>query len=220
MSFIDKVTYGNLSLKYKEKTLQHDEVSEKLIKLDLYDHLFEMPPSSNSSNQTKRELLKLVANIKNLSDIKLEFCKKAEKDHVGLFVEYLNRHGVEDIKKDDLNEVLNELEPLLIRLKEHYNRPRPYQLANYYGLDLYVPVEACNALTPSYPSGHSYEGYILGELLSKRYPEHKDGLLKLGKNIGLSRLVIGVHYRSDHDFGRYLGKTIIENQLIHLQKLM
>jgi hypothetical protein len=118
MSFINKVTYGNLSLKYKEKTLQHDEVSEKLIKLDLYDHLFELPPPSNSSNQTKRELLKLVDKIENLSDITLEFCKKAEKDHISLFIEYLNRHGVDDLKKDDLNEVLNELEPLLIRLKD------------------------------------------------------------------------------------------------------
>lgn len=216
MSFIDKVTYGNLSLKYKEKTLQHDEVSEKLIKLDLYDHLFEIPPSSNSSNQTKRELLKLVANIDNLSDIKLEFCKKAEKDHVSLFVEYLNRHGIEDYAKDDLNKVLNELEPLLIRLKEHYNRPRPYQLASYYGLDLYVPVEAYNALTPSYPSGHAFEGYILGELLSELYSEHKIGLLQLGKNVGLSRMSIGVHYHSDYDFGRYVGKIIIENDLVHL----
>lgn len=216
MSFVDKIKYGNLSLKYKEKILQHDEVSEKLIHLGLYERLFKIPPPSNSSVETKNELIKLVKNIDSLTDITLEFCKKAEKDHVGLFVEYLNRHGISDIKKDDLNVVLNELEPLLFRLKEHYNRPRPYQLAYYYDLDLHVPIDAYQAISPAYPSGHSFEAYILAELLAKKYSEHAVGLLKLGKNIGLSRLMVGVHYRSDHDFGRYLGKVIIENDLISL----
>lgn len=216
MNFLDKVTYGNLSLRYKEISLRRDKVSEKLMNIGLYDRLFEISPPENSSPETKKELLKLVNILKNLSDITLEFCKQAEKDHIKLFVEYLERHGISDYTKNDLNAVLNELEPLLIRLKEHYNRPRPYQLANYYGLDLYVPLEAYQALTPAYPSGHSFEGYILAELLAKRYPEHAVGLLKLGKNIGLSRIAIGVHYPSDHDFGRYLGALIIENNLIQL----
>jgi acid phosphatase (class A) len=216
MNFLDKVTYGNLSLRYKEISLRRDKVSEKLMKFGLYDRLFEIPPPANSSTETERELLKLVNILKNLSDVTLEFCKQAEKDHVKLFIEYLNRHGINDINKDDLNIVLNELEPLLIRLKEHYNRPRPYQLANYYGLDIYVPIDAYMALTPAYPSGHSFEGYILGEILSAKYPEHAVGLLKLGKNVGLSRIATGVHYPSDHEFGRYLGAIIIENNLVQL----
>lgn len=216
MSFIDKVTYGNLSLRYKEISLKRDDLSQKLMSLGIYDRLFDMPPPKNSSSETKRELLKLVKYIDELTEVTLEFCKKAEEDHNQMFIEYLERHGISDISLNDLNKVLDQTEPLLIRLKEYYNRPRPYQLASYYNLDLYVPIDAHQASSPAYPSGHAYEGYIISELLAKKYPEHAVGLLKLGKLIGLSRLLIGLHYRTDYDFAIYIAKQIIANNLVKL----
>ena len=45
MNFLDKITYGNLSLRYKEISLRRDKVSEKLMKFGLYDLLFEIPPT-------------------------------------------------------------------------------------------------------------------------------------------------------------------------------
>jgi len=216
MSFLNKVTYGNLDLRRKEISLKKDDLSQKLISLGIYDRLFDMSPPENSSPETKRELLKLVKYIGELTEVTLEFCKKAEEDPIQMFVEYLERHGISDISLKDLNKVLEQTEPLLIRLKEHYNRPRPYQLASYYNLDLYVPIDVPQASSPAYPSGHAYEGYIIAELLAKKYPKHAVELLKLGKLIGLSRLLIGIHYRTDYDFGIYVAKQIIANNLVQL----
>lgn len=214
MTFIDKIRYGNLSREDYEVSLRQDDISKSLDELGLYDKLFDMPPPPNSSPATQKELKALIKYTNNVSDIVLEFCKKADKDHLGLFISYLNDHGIYDISKKDLDRVTDKTHAILIRTKDHYNRPRPYQLAYYYNLDFHTVINSKTALTAAYPSGHSFESYIIAELLAQKYPEHANGLLRLGKNIGLSRLLIGVHYRSDHDFGRYIGKIIIENQLI------
>lgn len=216
MSFINKVRFGNLSLKEKEISLKDDDISSKLKELGLYEELFKMPPPENSSMQTKSDL-KLLSNLaENVSDVVLEFCKKAEKDLVQVFVDYLSSNGITEVTNEDLNYVLDQTEPLLYRLKDHYNRARPNQIAYYYGVDLAVPIEVQNANHPAYPSGHSYEGYIMANLLAAKYPKHKNKLLKLGKNIGLSRIIVGLHYKTDHEFGCYIAKLLIDNDLISL----
>jgi len=214
MNFIDKIRYGNSAREYHEISLQHDDLSKKLYELELYDELFDMPPPNNSSTTTRKELKALVKHTNNISDIVLEFCKNADKNHLALFISYLNGHGIYDITEKDLNMITDKTYSFLVRIKDHYNRPRPYQLAYYYDLDLHPVIASKTADTASYPSGHSFESYILAELLAQKYPEHATGLLKLGKNIGLSRILIGLHYRSDHEFARHLGGLIIENKLI------
>ena len=216
MSFIDKIRYGNLSREDYEVSLRQDDISKSLNELGLYDQLFDMPPQPNSSPATQKELKALNKYTNNISDIVLEFCKKADKDHLGLFISYLNDHGIYDITKKDLDRVTDKTHTILIRTKDHYNRPRPFQLAYYYDLDLHIPIKTTGIDNPAYPSGHALEGYVMSELLAERYPEYSVGLLKLGKNIGLSRMIVGVHYKSDYHFGRYLGKVIIENDLVRL----
>lgn len=217
MSFIDNIKFGNLTLKDKEKTLVKDEISARLVDLGLYDRLFDMPPPSNVSSQTKHELSQLVKITSKVSEATLEFCQNAENDLVKVFVDFLYRYSITDTTRQDLDRVLDETEPLLYRLKEYYNRPRPNQLAVYYDLDLYVMIETKATNHPAYPSGHSYESYIMASLLSQKYPKHKEKLMKLAESIGLSRILIGVHYKSDHEFGCYLGKLLIDNDLIALK---
>lgn len=216
MNFINKIKYGNLNFKDKEISLKQDELSERLMDLGIYDRLFEMPPPANSSDKTIRELNSCVKMIGNVSETVIQFCQTAEDDYCQVFIDYLKRRGINDLTKEDMQNVIDQLDPLIFRLKNHYNRPRPYQLAYYYDLDLHVPIKTTGVDNPAYPSGHALEGYVMAELLAERYPDYKVGLLKLGKNIGLSRMVVGVHYKSDYDFGRYLGKLVIENDLVRL----
>lgn len=216
MSFIDKIKFGNLSFKDKEKTLKDDEVSSRLKELGLYDELFKMPPPSNSSSDIKKELIQVLNATKKVSESTLEFCQNAEDDLVQLFVDFIYRHSITDVTKQQLDDVLNQTEPLLYRLKEHYSRPRPNQLVIYYDLDLYVKIETKAANHPAYPSGHSYESYIMAALLAQKYPRHKGKLMRFANSIGLSRILIGVHYKSDHEFGVYLAKLLIDNDLVEL----
>ncbi len=61
---------------------------------------------------------------------------------------------------------------------------------------------------PAYPSGHSTysaaASYVLGCLL----PAFKDDFDKLADNIGTARLWGGVHWRSDHVIGQFIGKAV------------
>jgi len=216
MNFIDEIKYGNLGYKDKQISLKETKVENKLKELGLYDSLFEMHPPKNSDPKTKKELELIAEAVKNVSDVTLTFCRSAEEDLVQVFVDFLSRNGIYEFDKQDLDSLLDQTEPLLFKLKEHYNRSRPQQIAYYHNIDLNVSIRFANANHPAYPSGHSFEGYILAHLLAEKYPKHKKSLLKLGKNIGLSRIVVGLHYFSDHDFGCYLAKLILDNKLISL----
>lgn len=217
MIYIDKIKYGSLPLKSKELTLKDDDLSKKLVQLGLYDKLFDMPPPSNTSSTTKKELSRVAKVTKNISEPMMEFCIKADKDLVQVFVDYLKRHNINDITKQRLDDTLDLAEPFLYRLKEYYNRPRPHQLAIYYGLELNILIESKTIHTPAYPSGHSFESHLLAELLSQKYPKHKSKLMQIANLIGMSRLLIGVHYKSDRDFGIYIAKLLTDNNLVDIK---
>ena len=65
--------------------------------------------------------------------------------------------------------------------------------------------------TPSYPSGHSTQGYLIGMVLSKRYPQKRDKLMKTARDISYSRRVARAHYKSDSLFGEQIGKDMYEH---------
>ena len=97
-----------------------------------------------------------------------------------------------------------------MELKYKYNRPRPYQLAEFYGLDVdKFNLDSMN--TPSYPSGHATQGYLLGKFYSDRYPEHIGEFMKLGEDIAESRIKAKAHYPSDKQFGKELAKKLFDN---------
>tara|TARA_R100001440_G_C2520028_1_gene118762 strand:+ start:1464 stop:2486 length:1023 start_codon:yes stop_codon:yes gene_type:complete len=105
---------------------------------------------------------------------------------------------------DDLNDALYQITPIIFELKYFYNRPRPYQVAPKLGLPLkYLEVES--AETPAYPSGHSTQGIFIGHFLGDLFPLHRDNLIEIGNNIGISRLIGRLHYPTDDILGKYLG---------------
>ena len=65
----------------------------------------------------------------------------------------------------------------------------------------------------SYPSGHATAGAAYAAVLAAMFPEHKDELLALGKQIGEDREVAGVHYPSDVAAGQKIGAEIAKRLL-------
>ena len=59
--------------------------------------------------------------------------------------------------------------------------------------------------TPSYPSGHSTQGYLPAEVLKDKYPEKSKELDKKAKDISDSRNIAKAHYKSDSKLGKQLG---------------
>jgi acid phosphatase (class A) len=86
--------------------------------------------------------------------------------------------------------------------KKHYQRKRPYQLDE--SLTLGEPEPSF-----SYPSGHSTRGTVYAMLLAELFPDNKDAILAIGRDIGWDRVLIGKHFPTDIYAGRVLGRAIV-----------
>jgi acid phosphatase (class A) len=90
--------------------------------------------------------------------------------------------------------------------KDHWKRRRPYQLDA--SLSLGQPEQSS-----SYPSGHSTRGTVYSILLAEIFPEKREAILEIGRDIGWDRIVIGKHFPTDVYAGRVLGKAIVRELL-------
>ena len=98
-----------------------------------------------------------------------------------------------------------------MKLKYKFNRPRPYQLAYPLKLNLF-PLRSTSALSPSYPSGHTAQAYVIMGVIGNKNPNIYSMCKKIVDDIAESRVAIGVHYSSDNDFAYEVGEAILKNK--------
>ena len=80
------------------------------------------------------------------------------------------------------------------------------QLAEKYNIKL-AEVILSSMKTPSYPSGHSTQGYLIGLLIEKfDNPKLANEFMSEAKAISKSRNIARAHYPSDSKLGEELGK--------------
>lgn len=162
-------------------------------------------PYPNES-QTKKEII-FLNNLPTKKNI--NFIIRAD-DSVKYFEQELKKVGLNVNIKDDekLKGLLKNVAPFIIILKHHYNRPRPNEI------DMVNYVWLKSAQSPAYPSGHSTQARFIALYLADKYPKYKGEIIKLGENIGISRLMARIHYPSDHILGKKLGNHLYS----HYQK--
>lgn len=66
---------------------------------------------------------------------------------------------------------------------------------------------------PAYPSGHATFAYTNAFLVQELFPEHKDIIYEDAYETAFSREILGVHFPSDSESGRLLGRQIINHML-------
>tara|TARA_R100000908_G_C3722147_1_gene124495 strand:+ start:297 stop:950 length:654 start_codon:yes stop_codon:yes gene_type:complete len=195
-------------LKYGKMNIEDIEFIEKSrpqIDEILWNFISEPYPDS-------RETSKEIEYIKDKQEAytdkyKMRFCKDADEDLTHTLTKLLQTIGIEvDESLFDINKVLGYI---IVKLKQHYNRPRPYQFA-YYSEQDFHPYETITGNSPSYPSGHALQGYFLCSLLSKKYPEHKTRLNLFADMIAESRVALGVHYPSDNAFSKEISNKLMK----------
>lgn len=174
-------------------------------------------PQDYRSTAVKKEMLYL----KNLQDslnkkyIKriYEHDRKSDITFLNLIEE--NGYSVSDKFYLAMNK---ELAHIILKLKMHYQRPRPYQISHYHNIKL-NPVDSTSAWTPAYPSGHGFQGYFWSKFYSYKYPDIKKKLKKFGKEMADSRLYGGFHYPSDNLVSKQLVNIIFKKKIhLYLEK--
>jgi hypothetical protein len=126
------------------------------------------PPSDNG-HTTRVELNELKkipireSFVKDMDDGEKNFTKVVGKDPI-------------------IGKLISQSDPFIMKLKNHFNRPRPAVLAKKLGIEL-DDIKLKSMDSPAYPSGHA-------------------------RNIIHSRRVAHTHYLSDNIAGEKLGKQM------------
>lgn len=172
-----------------------------------YSDFKDVPPPSDNSTQTKKEL-------EYLKSINLDKLFIQEKDDMlGNFLKFLDDKKIKYDKKF-LKKIYDDLYYVVLDLKSFYKRPRPFRLDPSLTDTMLDSMEGF-----AYPSGHSTTSNLLCLVLSELYPDYKKDFNKICKDITNSRQMAKAHYPSDIKFGEKLAKSMFDylktNDLIH-----
>ena len=166
----------------------------------------DLPHMIYSENSSK-DILDEVKYLASLEE-DVDFVK--EHDDVDKVFKKLHEKLGLQFDRSEARKYLRESSKYIMELKYRYNRPRPFQIAEFYGIDLNgVNLDSMN--TPSYPSGHATQGYLLGMLYAERYPNYRKEFMKLGEDIAESRVNGKAHYPSDKKAGIDLAEILFKN---------
>lgn len=181
-------------------------ITPPLIPLSVSD-LPDVPFPTNESEAVRKDLEHL-ASLRPSKDEK-KFAKIVDTDLGAPFRNYIRSAGLQ-VDVSVVDDLLSAVIPLTLALKFKYQRLRPRELAYMYGIDLDVyPSKTVNS--PSYPSGHTLQAYLIAYVLGAKFPDHARALEDIARRIGLSRLHLGVHYPSDVDAGQFFANQIAQS---------
>ena len=159
-------------------------------------------PPDNDSKITLDEV-KYLANVKPVMET-----IKGRDEVVESFMGLVESTGLK-ITEEELKKITKESAKIIYELKYHYNRPRPYQIAEFYGIDL-NGTELDSMKTPSYPSGHAVQGYLIGEILSNMDKTNAVLYKGMGEEIAHSRILAKAHYPSDKTYGHKVAMELFK----------
>ena len=168
----------------------------------------EYRPYTNSSVAIKQEL-KILQSYEVYRDNAREFMELVDQKLMKPFKNYYKENDLPMKDLEDVIKLKDQLAPIVLQLKIHYNRPRPQKLSKvltFFRQSNFNVYPLKTAETPAYPSGHATEGRFVSLYLADKVPfEHKGNIKKIGDDIGNSRQIAGVHYPSDTEFGHQLA---------------
>lgn len=204
---LDDIVWGNPTQRQREILTQKSIFDKHIPTLIQFSH------PKNSSKVTQEELNQLVDYSKEI-DANSDYLKRYQ-----FYDRSLERTFAQVITDNNLNEnaisvidsLLDETVPLIFKLKFHYQRPRPYQLAKEYKLRLF-PYDSYTASNPSFPAGHTLQSALICYVLGNHYPDKFTYFDNLAKDIEYSRMYLGLHYPSDNDFSLYCVELITKDK--------
>ena len=204
----DKLAYGNLNLDSLEYVNKPDNIFSKTFSQFSTQEF----PRLKETEKEISQIMGFMANAQKTKcwDNYLKFMHACDEDIRKTLSVELKRLEIPYTKEygDYLENIQETLGVLIMRLKQHYNRARPYQVAYYTNQKLH-PFFTASGNTPAYPSGHAAQGRFLCKIVAHHYPEKEEQLLKLSHKIANSRIAMGLHYPSDNKFGFEIADALL-----------
>ena len=199
---IKNVVYSNDSMSDKHAK-KIEGIKDGLFKDFNYSKYKVKTPPKNNSMVVYNEL-------QFLKDLPEDDEYVVEHDDIEkVFEQVCIEHNLE-YPKELVKKLLKSAAGIILDLKYHYNRPRPNQLASHYNIKLGEKVLE-SMKTPSYPSGHSAQGILIGKVLQTKLPINTDAFLEAGKRISYSRNLGRAHYPSDSKLGEDIGNEMFRH---------
>lgn len=162
------------------------------------DYYFEHKGYPLSAEEQAKDLARVVVQYSN-KRVGKKLQRICDKQFEKLFQVYLESQG----KSYNVNYYLllmKSLKPVIMKLKKYYNRQRPNELAKKMGIS-FSGDYLNSAQSPSYPSGHTVQAYVVACFLNDQFPEHEENLFKIAEIISQSRIDRGVHFPTDIEYG-------------------
>ena len=138
------------------------------------------------------------------------FCFMWDSDLINSIKVTLNKLEIpyDDEYINFLTDTSEELGALVMQLKNHYQRARPYQYA-LYGNQKLNPYETGSGHNPSYPSGHATQAHFIFKIISSHYEEKAPQLMAVARKVAESRVIMGIHFPSDNAFGVNIAESLL-----------
>lgn len=185
----DKIESLGFDTVYLEKPMSN------LIDFD-WKNILPRPPS-NSSQETKQELLLISKETLKRSKQDIEFIHSVDLDLDAPFIKLLNKYNL-SYPQRYIDLFYDIVYPALINTKSYWNRPRPNQLAKLYNINIDLIITD-TIHTASYPSGHTVYSTLIANILKDIYPEIRPKELdNIVLETAKARIMQGVHYPSDN----------------------
>ena len=93
--------------------------------------------------------------------------------------------------------VTRRLVPLILRVKWHYNRARPFQVMPLLGHAGFTAMESTTAHSPAYPSGHTIQAGVIAGIAARANPAKRAALIEAVDWVSQTRMMGGWHWPSD-----------------------
>lgn len=201
------LTYGNPSRNYLPYLKTESYLDSLMGELASY------PFYNNNGQEVIDEINQLINYTNTLSsdEVVQKRFKLYDTKFEEYFVNVLTNVGLDRQEVyDTIKQIHDDVVPLIVKLKYHYQRVRPYQLSHILSMRLY-PFESATSMTPSYPSGHSIQSKLYADVLGNKYPKFYKQLQALAADISESRLAMGLHYPSDVIFAEYVTELCLNH---------
>jgi hypothetical protein len=178
----------------------------------LFNDLKNLVVPNNDSELVKDELNEIVDSLAIISQPQnKEYFKRYIAYDRNLTQAITSIFKLKEIEVEELlTEILKDTQNLIYKLKFYYQRPRPFQLAQYYKLKLF-PFKSFSSNSPSYPSENTIKAIVMLNVISNKYPNEYQYCKELIEDVAYSRIYLGLNFPSDNEGAKEIGEAILKH---------